>query len=208
MNQHMLRLGRLVGLSVALAMVLAASTVAPARAAADPRFAPCVLPGGLDPFVPGGTVVQQFFGVSTSIVASFCPVIKAGARWTVIAAAFSAKTYEAFPAGYEPGSARPLDDFRARFVGVKIYVDEGTPQAFTVEWANSPKLWAGDWGPYDLASPITLGTVRPLSVGAHSERVAYVMSEMACDGTSAETDLSCIPAGETSFPTVHFTVVP
>jgi hypothetical protein len=208
MSHHMFRLGRFAGLSVALAMALAASAVAPARASADPRFTPCVLPDGADPYVPGGTILQEFFGVSTSIVTSFCPVIKAGARWTVIAAAFFAKTYEAIPPGYEPGSATPLGDFRARFVGIRIFVDEGTPQGFTLEWPNSPKLWVGDWGPYDMATPITLGTVRPLPVGAHSERVAYVMSEMACDGTSADPALSCIPAGETSFATVHFTVVP
>ena len=208
MNHHMLRLAKLAGLSAALAMALAASAVAPAQASADPRVTPCVLPDGLDPYVPGGITLQAFYGVSTSIVTSFCPTIKAGARWTVVAAAYSAKTYEAIPAGYQPVSATPLGDFRARFVGVRIYVDEGTPHEFTVEWPNSPKLWVGDYGPYDLASPITLGTVQPLSVGAHSERVSYVMSEMACDGISADPALSCIPAGETSFSTVHFTVVP
>jgi hypothetical protein len=208
MNHSMLRLGALVVLSVALAVSLAASAVAPARASADPRFTPCVIPAGLDPYVPGGTSMQAFFGVSTSIVTSWCPVIKAGARWTVIAAAFSAKTYEAIPPGYQPGGASPLSDLRARLVGVKIFVDEGTPQQFTVEWANSPQLWVGDWGPFDLASPITLGTVRPLAVGSHTERVAYVMREAACDGTSSDPSLSCIPAGETSFNTVHFTVVP
>jgi hypothetical protein len=204
----MLRLGRLAGLSVALAMTLAASTVAPAQASADPRVTPCVLPNGLDPYVSGGTILQEFYGVSTSIVTGFCPVIKAGAPSTVVAAAYFAKSWEAIPAGYTPVSATPLGDFRARFVGVRIVVDEGTRQEFTVEWANSPKLWVGDYGPYDLASPITLGTVRPLSVGVHSERVVYVMSGMACDGISADPDLSCIPAGETSFRTVHFTVVP
>jgi hypothetical protein len=208
MHQPILRLGVLACLSVAVAMALAASAVAPARAAADPRFTPCVLPDGLDPYVPGGTNMQAFFGVSTSIVTSWCPVIKAGARWTVIASAVSAKTYEAIPPGYQPGSARPLDDLRARLVGVRIYVDEETPEAFTVEWANGPNLWVGDYGPYDLASPITLGTVRPLPIGRHTERVAYVMSAMECDGTSADPSLSCIPAGETSFNTVHFTVVP
>jgi hypothetical protein len=208
MNHHMLGLGKLAGLSVALAMALAAGAVAPAQASAGPRVTPCVLPDGLDPYVPGGTILQDFYGVSTSIVTSFCPEIKAGAPWTVVAASYFAKTWEAIPAGYEPVSATPLGDFRARFVGVRIVVDEGTPEEFTVEWPNSPKLWVGDYGPYDLASPITLGTVRPLSVGVHSERVSYVMSEMACDGLSADPALSCIPAGETSFRTVHFTVVP
>jgi len=204
----MLRLGRLAGLSVALAVALAASALAPAQASANQRFTPCILPG-IDPYVPAGTVLQDFYGVSTSIVSSFCPVIKAGARWTVIDAVFFAKTYEAFPAGYEPRHAKPIDDFRDRLVGIKLVVDEGTADEFTVFWPNSQKLWVGDWGPYDLASPITLGTARPLPVGAHSERSIYVMSEMACDGTSDVSDLSCIPAGETSlYPTRHFTVVP
>ena len=208
MSNHMLRLGKLAGLSVALAMGLTAGTVASAQASAAPRVTPCVLPDGLDPYVPGGTVLQDFYGVSTSIVSSFCPTIKAGARWTVVAFAYFAKTWEAIPPGYTPVSATPLGDFRARFVGVRIYVDEGTPQAFTVQWPNSPKLFVGTWGPYDIASSITLGTVRPLSVGLHSERVAYVMSGMACDGTSADPDLSCIPPGEASFNTRYFTVVP
>jgi hypothetical protein len=208
MNHLMLRLAKLVGLSAALAMALAAGAVAPAQAAAKPRVTPCVLPDGADPYVPGGTVLQDFYGVSASILTGFCPTIKAGARWTVVAAAYFAKTWEAFPPGYTPVSATPLGDFRARFVGIKIVVDEGARQEFTVEWPNSPKLWVGDYGPYVLASAITLGTVRPLSVGVHSERVVYVMSGMACDGTSADPDLSCIPAGETSFNTRYFTVVP
>ena len=208
MNHHMLRLARLAGLSVALAMALAAGAVAPAQAGAGPRVTPCVLPDGLDPYVPGGTVLQDFYGVSASIVTGFCPTIKAGARWTVVAAAYFAETWEAIPPGYTPVSATPVGDFRARFVGIKIVVDEGTPHEFTVEWANSPKLWVGDYGPYVLANPITLGTVRPLSVGVHSERVVYVMSGVVCDGLTTDPDLSCIPPGETSFNTRYFTVVP
>lgn len=101
------------------------------------------------------------------------------------------------PDGYVPAGATPLEDFVAKFVAIRYVVDEGTPHEFTVEFANGPLLWTGDHAinqDIALATPMTLGAIRPLSVGPHTVRTFWIMSDMQCDGWSAVVAESCFPA--------------
>lgn len=186
-------------LAAALAAMLATVLAQPA-AAENPRTTPCIQADGVDS--------RDRFGLSVSAVLPWCREIKSGARWATGVGWLVASTWEAMPVGYEPVGTTPLDDFKAKFASFRVYVDEGTPDAFMVEWPNGPDLWVGALGPFDLIAPITLGTIRPLSVGDHTARRAFVFSAMSCDGFSSDPDLSCVPAGEFDAGTIGFTVVP
>lgn len=192
------------------AVVLAGSAVPAAAApasAAGPRVTPCVNPYA-------GFVIQDAVGISAAVVSPGCDEIKSGARWTVPVTWYAAQSWQGVPPGYEPVSATPLDDFKAHFVGLKLVIDGGTRSEFTVEWPNGPRLWTGVYREtgsptvWDAASPITLGTVRPLSVGRHTVGESLLLSATTCDGTSGNPDFSCAPAGELFAGTVEFRVVP
>lgn len=185
---------------VAALAALLGMVVAQPAAAQTPRNTPCIQPDGVDSV--------DRFGLSVSAVLPWCREIKSGAQWATGVGWVVAKTWEAMPAGYEPAGTTPLDDFKAKFVSFRVYVDEGTPHAFMVEWPNSPDLWVGTLGSLDLIAPITLGTIRPLSLGSHTARRAYVFSATQCDGTSSDPALSCAPAGEFDVGTITFTVIP
>jgi len=188
--------------SALLASVVVGGAAAPALAtpAKSARYTPCIY--------PDGTNIQEKYGVTVSLVLPLCPEIKAGAAWAVGIGWYSAKTWEQMPAGYVPTSATPLDDFRANFVSARWVIDEGTPQQFTVDWANGPRLWIGSDGTYDIANAMTLGTIRPLPVGAHTVRRSLVLSALTCDGMSEDPSVSCLPAGEAVADTLSFRVVP
>jgi hypothetical protein len=56
---------------------------------------------------------------------------------------------------------------------------------------------------------VTLGTLKPLSVGDHVVESYLSFSAMHCDGFGDVVADNCLPAGETLFlPTVSFTVTP
>ena len=181
-------------------VALSASTTA---SASSPRTEHCVAPNGVD--------MNAYLDLSAAIVAPFCPEIKAGAWWVRARFYASATTWEQMPEGYVPAGSTPREDFVAKFLAVRYVVDEGTPDEFTVEFANGPRLWTGDHATdpdIALATPMTLGAIRPLSVGPHTVRDVWIMSDMQCDGWSAVVEESCIPgAGPYDLGTISFEVV-
>jgi len=185
---------------VAAVAALLGIVVAQPAAAESPRNTPCIQGDGVDSRVR--------FGLSVSAVLPWCTKVKSGAKWATGVGWLVAKTWEAMPVGYEPAGTTPLDDFKAKFESFRVYVDEGTPHEFMVEWPNGPKLWVGTFGPFDLIAPITLGTIRPLSVGSHTARRAFVFNATTCDGISSDPEVSCVPAGEFDAGTIAFTVAP
>jgi hypothetical protein len=178
-----------------LAALVVAGPAAPAEAKS--RFTPCIV---------NGTNVQEKYGLSVSVVTPDCNQIQAGS-WTTGIGWYSAKTWQAIPAGYHPEGATPIEDFVAHFGSMKLVIDGGTSKAFTVEWSKASDLWRGSDADWDYANTITLGTVRKLPLGSHTVARSLVLTALTCDGTSADPSLSCVPAGETYVDTLSFTVI-
>jgi hypothetical protein len=173
---------------VAGSLVLASATASVALAG-SPRTAHCVAPNGVD--------MNAFLNLDVAVVAPWCSTIKAGDRWVPAQFYTAARTWEQMPDGYVPAGATPIEDFAAKFVAIQYVIDEGTSNQFTVEFKNSPRLWTGDHAinpDIVLATPMTLGAIRPLSIGTHTVRMIWVMNAMQCDGWSAVVEESCFPA--------------
>lgn len=181
----------------AVAVLTIAGTMAvgsPSAFADSPRVTTCLR--------PDGTSVQQFAGLSVSVVLPFypgCDTIKSGATWTTGFGWYATKSWEGIPAGYVPVGSAPIQDFVSHLVSARILVDAGTPEEFSVVWPNSPALLLYADAQYDYASGITLGTIRPLSVGRHTLQRFITLSGVTCDGTSADPNLSCAPGGELAY---------
>ena len=188
---------------IAACSFVLASTTASVALAGSTRTAHCVSPSGVD--------INANLHLDAAVVAPFCPPVKAGDRWVPAQFYTAARTWEQMPDGYVPAGATPLEDFVAKFVAIRYVVDEGTPYQFTVEFANGPRLYTGVH-PLDpdiaLATPMTLGAIRPLSVGTHTVHSFWIMSAMQCDGWSAVVAESCFPgAGPFDNGTVTLEVV-
>jgi hypothetical protein len=117
--------------------------------------------------------------------------------------------------GFVPAGETPLEDFIAKFSALKFVVDANTRQEKTVVFPNDGNLITGPGNvfpgtPTDsvFVSPITLGTVHPLSVGDHVVDVYWVFGDVHCDGVAANIAEHCFPKGETLYVTVAFAVTP
>ncbi|WP_159577020.1 hypothetical protein [Microbacterium sp. 8M] len=202
-------------LALTLAVLAAPSASASPQIPAEstppsPRVEPCI-------WQPTGVDLNQYFGVSTALVVPTsvgCPTISSGAWWSRPATFFLARTWEHVPDGYVPVGATPFDELKADLSMVRVIVDEGTPQEFTVERSGVDIQWATgrqqalfpddpDWLLADIGSHVL---IHPLSVGTHTVRGEFFITRPACDGTSSSWD-SCIPVGLFPYPpTRTFTV--
>jgi hypothetical protein len=172
----------------------------------------CIAPSGVD--------LNVALGISDQIVAPTppfegCDKVGSGERWTVAGQLWAvAQSFEAVPEGFDPAGETPLEDFIAKFEAVKYVIDPGTKQEKAAVIPNSDALLViNPEEGFDLVSPTTLGTVKPLSVGDHAVDVYWVFRAMHCDGIGVDRQpgVNCFPAGETKFPslpTVEFKVVP
>lgn len=185
----------------AATLLLAIPVVAPTASAAEsPRVQHCVSPSsGLD--------IQNFLGIKASVVNGLCPPVLAGSPWVPGLSFYFAKTWEQWPQGYVRAGATPREDFLTKFVGIRDVVDAGTPSKFTVDFTDVSRLRLYEFDGYDQASTLTLGAIRPLSVGRHTVDVSILMRDVACDGTSSVVELSCLPAGEMAAYSYTFDVV-
>lgn len=194
---------RLASLIAAATLVLAGAAGVEAAPAQNTRTEHCIAPNGVD--------MNAYLDLSAAIAATFCPQIKAGDWWVRAQFYTAARTWEQMPDGYVPAGSTPLEDFVAKFVAIRYVVDEGTPNEFTVEFANGPLLWTGEHATNPdiaLATPMTLGAIRPVGVGPHTVRTIWIMSAMQCDGWSSVVEESCFPgAGPYDGGTVAFEVV-
>jgi hypothetical protein len=201
--------------ALAMAAVLASALVttvgSAAPASASPRVEPCIWPDT-------GTNLQQYFGVTSSLVIPFggCSTVPTGSTWSTPVAFYVAKTWEHIPPGIHPTGATPLDELVDRLVRLRLIVDEGKPGAFTVErtidqihvtTAEWQEVYPDDpdWLLVDIGTHVTM---RPLPAGEHTVRGEFEVDSPACDGTSADFDASCIPTGVFPYPSTRtFSVV-
>ena len=197
------------GVAAACLVVIAALFMAPS-ASASPRVKPCIWPDT-------STNLQQYFDVSVSLVVpGACSTVKTGSPWATPSVFYLARTWEQVPPGYQPVGATPLAELEADVTEVRFIVDEGTPQQFTVTRTGSQiHFQVEDWQEVYPDDPdwllVDIGThvaMRPLPPGTHTVRGQFVVSRQACDGTSSDPDLSCLPPGVFDYPgTRTFTVV-
>ena len=197
-------LGRRLATCVAgAALALTSSLALSPSASANPRTGPCIWPST-------GTDLQQYFGVSTTLVVPTrgCGTVLAGSSWSTPAVFYVARSWEHIPAGITPIGATPLEELQKRLVRFRLFVDEGTPQAFTVDRSASQLQYVTqpwqvlfpndpDWLLVDIGTHITL---RPLPPGQHTVRGEFEVTGPTCDGTSDDVDQSCIPTGVFEFP--------
>ena len=186
------------GVIVTLGLVVTSLSLGASESSAAPNsVTPCITPSGID--------LNERYGVSEAIVAPFCPEIASGRRWRVSTPWFVSPTFDAVPDGFEPAGETPIEDFVAKFIGVKYVVDPGTTQERTYAFGNVDDLAIID---DVLANPITLGRLGPSSVGDHIIDTYLLFSAMHCDGLAASLEENCLPAGEVYYSSVQFTVTP
>jgi hypothetical protein len=166
-------------------------------------------------FAPDGSDLNERYGISETIVTFFCPQLRTGEHWTTSALWFVAESYGPVPPEFDlaPGATTPLEDFLAKFVGVRYVIDPGTSQERTYVFPNSDKLWTGvlefDVGFFlPAVNPLTLGRLHPLSKGQHVIDRYWRFSALHCDGLGDSLADNCLPAGDTFFGRVTFDVVP
>ena len=171
------------------------------RSSAGPKPIPhCITPTAVD--------INERYGVFEPIVAPFCTTLSSGRHWTVSNGWFMSPTFVAKPDGFEPAGGTPLEDFIAKFIGVKYVVDPGTSKEKTYVFGNDDDLGIFNDVLTVAVNPVGLGTLRPLSVGDHVVDSYLLFSAMHCDGIDVVVGENCLPAGETLYSSVQFTVTP
>src|SRR5215475_4425499 len=111
--------------------------------------------------------------------------------------------FDAAPAGFVPAGSTPLEDFIAKFIGVKYVVDPGTVKEKTYVFTNDDVHTVEA----EVVNPITLGSLKPLSVGDHVLDSYLLFSAMHCDGFGDVVEENCL-SGEAFFQSVEFTINP
>lgn len=185
------------GVPVVVGILAAALGLSTRAASAGPKpVTPCISPTEVN--------LNDRWGVSDAIIAPFCPNLAAGRRWAVSNAWFMGPAFDAMPPGFVPDGATPVEDFIAKFVGVKYVVDPGTKQEKTYVFPSDETLGVLNAPPFD----VVLGSLKPASVGDHVVGSYLLLSAMHCDGIGAVAEENCLPAGETLYQTIEFTVTP
>ena len=187
---------------VALAAVVAASLAVGAGSASAGRVDP---PGHQDTNHCSwfsGVDVNELFGVPEQFhhfpsAGSSAPE-STGAR---LCLGSRATVWTAFTrAGYVPLRPLPIEDFVAKLT-VNVVTDGGTPKQKTYVFSPAAAVRTDitldqlepDAPPLGLA--VTMPRMKPLSVGAHTYEVTWVLSAQHCDGLGAVVEENCLPAG-------------
>ena len=201
------QLGRVGAVLVTVALTLSAGTAAQAGKGGEPgengkpddkRSDHCISPSGRD--------VNELWGIDDTIVASFCPEAHAGEKLTTTNVWLMAQTFEAAPEGFVPAGDTPLEDFRAKFGGVRYVIDPGTTQERTYLFDDVTKLGVQETDGFDVVNIVTMGTVHPLSVGSHVMETYWIFNAEHCDGLDDDRFANCFPAGVTPYDRFSFEV--
>ena len=197
---------------VALAAVAAGSLAVGAGDASAGRVDPpghrdanhCVFFSGVD--------LNELFGVPEQFHNFLCREVSAGEHWRPFVPWFTGDGVDSvYPAGYVPLRPLPIEDFVAKLT-VRVVTDGGTRQQKTYVFSPSTAVRTDirldqlepDAPP--LPGAVTMPRMKPLSVGAHTYEVTWVLSAQHCDGFSTVLEESCLPAGETPIDGGRLTV--
>ncbi len=190
---------------VALAAVVAASLAVGVGGASADRVDP---PGHQDAnhcFWFSGADLNELFSVPDQFHHFLCTELSVGEHWRPFVSWITDDGVDSvYPAGYVPLRPLPIQDFLAKLT-VRVVTDGGTHQqkayVFSPAEAVRTDIALAQLDPDDpdapqLAMVITMPRMKPLSVGAHSYEVTWVLSAQHCDGYSTVVEESCLPAGE------------
>jgi hypothetical protein len=180
-------------LAVALALLVAAAVPATGSASTSDGTH-CVFPDGTD--------FNEIWGVTEAVVWFNCTTIGAGEDWRVANTWGMKNKFQAKPKGFEPAGDTPLADFLAKFVGVKVVVDAGTPGEQVYVFTDTAQLLVND----NAVNAVTMGVMPPLPVGQHVVDAYWTMSAMHCDGFPKPKG-GCLPAGDSLGFSTGFEVV-
>jgi hypothetical protein len=189
---------------VALGAVVATSLAVGAGSASAGRIDP---PGHKDAnhcsFFTG-VDLNELFGVPEQFQSFFIcrDELSAGEHWRPFALWITGDGVDSvYPAGYVPLRPLPIEDFVAKLT-VKVVTDGGTDQqkayVFSPAAAVRTDITLDQLDPDapPLPMAVTMPRMKPLSVGAHTYEVTWVLSAQHCDGVSTVVEESCLPAGE------------
>ena len=115
-----------------------------------------------------GVDLNVLFGVTKQIVTPFCNQVDSGEGWTAAGPAWLMSTsFDIAPDGFVPAGITPLEDFIAKFVGIRYVIDPGTRQEKVLFYPNNDNLWTGTIAGLPAVWPGTLSKLPPLSIGEH-----------------------------------------
>ena len=142
-RQHLVRWSLVLAVVISSTMLL----VSPAQASAEH----CIHPNGTD--------LNVLYGISAQLVNPFCKQVDSGEYWVATGASpwLVNTSFEAIPEGFVPAGSTPLEDFHAKFVGVKYVIDAGTRQERAYFIANNDRLWTSTFAGLVAVHPATLG---------------------------------------------------
>ena len=182
--------------SLALGVALLVAMLVPTTASAGTRDGNhCIFP-------PDGDF-NEAYGITEALVWYCGTEIGSGQDWRTNMGWGMADKYTVKPKGFVPGGATPLDDFLAKFVGVRIVVDPGTSQQRTYVFTDTSKLYVEAPG---LVMSFGMGVMAPLAVGHHALESYWTMSGVHCDGFAKKLE-DCLPAGDSLGFATDFTVI-
>jgi hypothetical protein len=205
-------------LSALAAFGITASALGASAEERDETEHHCVLPWGVDLNAVLDTELQILTNIKcTSVPAHerFAPITV----WWFNQPGGAPGVPLAYPAGYTPTSNVPARDYMPK-VQSATYVVHPSGKSYTfsakrLERYTHPAtvrdLFGGSgqfpatWD--NLPTETWLPPLPGLKAGQYTVDVSVTLSEVACDGTSTDFALACLPAGTTSFGTFSVTVV-
>ena len=200
----LLRRPRCYRVLVTMAAALAASLAIGASGGSASRVDP---PGHKDAnncLFFSGVDLNELFRVPDQIhSAFFCnEPLSPGEHWRPFAPWITGDGVDSvYPAGYVPLRRLPVEDFVAKLT-VRVVTDGGTRQQKTYVFSPVKAVRTDvtfdqlDPGGPPLSMAVTMPRMEPLSVGAHTYEVTWVLSAQHCDGLGAVIEDNCLPAGE------------
>ena len=150
----------------------------------------------------------------TNSITSSAGELSAGEHWRPFVSWITDDGVDSvYPAGYVPLRPLPIEDFVAKLT-VKVVTDGGTDHQETYGFSPAAAVRTDitldqlEPDAPELSLAVTMPRMKPLSVGAHTYEVTWVLSAQHCDGFSTVVEESCLPAGELPIDGGPLTITP